>query len=142
MDDYDALVEFVLLGCYPSGLCKYQKRLYRRKAQENYKVDTGGVLFYSAIVQDGDWVWRRVVNTKEECCRMMKSCHVSLKVNYMHLYNGITKEKLAHVSSSTSSGSICKDVLACTCFFKFNCSEVGWGRGSQRPEGGMELSCC
>ena len=77
MDDYDALVEFLLLGRYPSGLSKVQKRSYRRKAQENYKVDSGGILFYSANVQDRDRVWRRVVNTKEERCRIMKSCHAS-----------------------------------------------------------------
>ena len=42
MDDYDAFVEFLLLGCYPSGLSKDQKSSYRRKAQESYKVHGGG----------------------------------------------------------------------------------------------------
>ena len=81
MAEYESIMEFLRLGCYPFDCSKDQKRAFRRRAS-NYKLERG-VLFYSKVVGRNPSLseqnWRRVITSTSERARIMESCHAALQ---------------------------------------------------------------
>ena len=61
---------------YPEGLTKGEKANFRRKVNNNYKLDAGQ-LYYKKATDDGSdsSVWKMCIRSEEERMRVVKSCH-------------------------------------------------------------------
>ncbi len=88
MEDYEDIFRFCESNVYPSGLSKEGKRNYRRKCQENFKVENGQLFHRKSDrgkqphAQSADSVqnecgWKLCVKTEDEKERVLKSCHSS-----------------------------------------------------------------
>ena len=47
--EYDHLYDYAAFRRYPTGSCKNQRRIIRRKCIEHFRAD-GGIVYYSAVV--------------------------------------------------------------------------------------------
>ena len=67
-------------GIYPEGLSKNEKRNFRRKCRENFKIENGQ-LYYSKSDRDTatqkEHEWKLCVKTEDDKQRMLRSCHSS-----------------------------------------------------------------
>ena len=81
MEVYNQVYQFLRYQRYPSGFSKNQKRVLRRKSQENFCVKKG--LLYYAVSRrkrnDGKREWRQVPRTQQDINRILHSCHDSLE---------------------------------------------------------------
>ena len=78
----EVVYHFLRYQEYPSGFLKHQKRVLRRKSQENFCVKKG--LLYSAVSRcrkrnDVKREWRQVPRTQQDINRILHSCHDSLE---------------------------------------------------------------
>ena len=60
-----------LVGRYPAGFSKNQKRALRRKCK-NFEVKAG-------YCKPGTDVWKQVPRTREEVRKILDSCHASVE---------------------------------------------------------------
>ena len=78
--EYDHLYDYAACRRYPTGSCKNQRRIIRRKCIEHFRAE-GGILYYSAVatskVSEQDRNWKVVVRTEGERKRIIESCHSS-----------------------------------------------------------------
>ena len=78
--EYDHLYDYAAFRRYPTGSCKNQRRIIRRKCIEHFRAE-GGILYYSAVatskVSEQDRNWKVVVRTEGERKRIIESCHSS-----------------------------------------------------------------
>lgn len=72
-DDYENIYQFLQYGKYPEDMDKNQKRNFRRKAKDNYKLDKG-ILYYH---QRGSSEWKQVPRSWKDRKRILASCHAS-----------------------------------------------------------------
>ncbi len=56
---------------------KDQQRNLRRKCKENYKINLGVLFYHSKRNND----WKQVPRSREQCDRVIESCHSLLEVN-------------------------------------------------------------
>ena len=75
----DEIENFLRNAKYPEGLAKGEKANFRRKVNNNYKLD-GGQLYYKKAGDNGadTSVWKICVRNEEEKGRILKSCHEGL----------------------------------------------------------------
>ena len=73
---YEDIYKFLQRGQYPPELNKNEKRNFRRKANNNYRVDRG-LLFYH---HKDSTEWKQVPRNCEEKERILESCHTLQKV--------------------------------------------------------------
>ena len=85
MEEYDDIYEYLENKMYPEGLSKNGKRNWRRKCQENFKIENGQ-LFHrksdlrSPLKEQQEQIepaWRLCIRTKEEKERILKASHSS-----------------------------------------------------------------
>ncbi len=96
MEDYDDIFRFCEGRGYPAKLTDPEKRNFRRKCKENFKVD-GGQLYYKRSDRGtqslSERPWKLCIKTTEEKERVLKSCHSSA--------TGIWKFLLVYTSAHT-----------------------------------------
>ena len=68
-------ISFFSTGQYPADLDKNQKRNFRRKANNNHKVERG-LLYYH---QKDSSEWKQVPRDSKEKERILASCHASVE---------------------------------------------------------------
>ena len=64
--NFDDIFNFLVHGHYPNALSKDQKRSFRRKATENYKVEKGVLYYAKKATGPSDRLWRIVITTNDE----------------------------------------------------------------------------
>ena len=89
MQEYVEIHEFLSLNQYPTGFSKSQKRVLRRRSQNNFRLKRG-LLFYSRVSKTEaddakrhgkrlDREWRQVARSEAQRERIIQSCHSSLE---------------------------------------------------------------
>ena len=69
--EYDKIYKYLHCKQYPERISKDQKRNFRRKCLNNYKIQKG-ILYYHA---KGSAEWKQVIASKKEQDRIIKACH-------------------------------------------------------------------
>lgn len=86
MEDYHAVYSYLESKEYPENLTKEEKRNFRRKCNENYKIENGQLLHRKCYRQKAkgqhqpnqlEDQWKLCIRTEEEKARVLRSCHSS-----------------------------------------------------------------
>ena len=86
MEEFDDIYEYLENRTYPEGLSKNGKRNWRRKCQENFKIEDGQLYHRKGdrkpLTEQQEQVepvsvWRLCIKTKEEKDRILRSSHSS-----------------------------------------------------------------
>lgn len=86
MEDYQAIYSYLESNEYPDSLTKDQKRNFRRKCNENFKIENGQLFHRKCYRQCANGQhqpnqledeWKFCLRTEEEKARVLRSCHSS-----------------------------------------------------------------
>ena len=123
MEDYERIFTYLESGIYPAELLKNEKRNFRRKCKENYKVENGQLHYRRSsrsrcTTQEE---WKLCIKNTEDKERILKSCHSSSTGNYY-------TRRLNSLLVTGYTFLSCRRTLWSWQDHRKICSRVYWGR--------------
>ena len=98
MEKYDSIYRYLESGIYPEGLLKNEKRNFRRKCKENFKIEKGQ-LYYSksdrCTATHKEPEWKLCVKNEDDKQRMLRSCHSSATGKSIQLMDDMCTQLLS-----------------------------------------------